>query len=270
MPLRSCGLRARSAAACRSAAIRSARGGNLHRPELIQRLPAGVVQQQMDVEVRVQHIGPWVIGDPGNDRFEVPVGLPQGAELVRLAMRPLEPLDALLQLDKGLDVSQARAAHDFPLRVIQYHVQRHRDLFGNLLLHRNGVFLAAVEVFRPQVKAVGRAHQLRGDTQALAGPAHRALDDVRHAHPRRDVLHRQVLPLEMERGGARGDQQLQQLRQRVQDFLGQAVGEVLVVGAAAQRGERQHGDGAERFRARRVPAVRALQRRGAGAPGKRS
>src|SRR3546814_18438640 len=52
-----------------------------------------------------------------------------------------------------------------------------------------------------------------------------------------------LLALEVERRRARGHLELRQLGQQVEDLLGDAVAEVLVLGVAAHVDERQHGDG---------------------------
>src|SRR3546814_13441887 len=49
-----------------------------------------------------------------------------------------------------------------------------------------------------------------------------------------------LLALEHERGGARRDLELRQLRQQVEDFLGDAVAEIFVLGVAAHVDEWQH------------------------------
>ena len=52
------------------------------------------------------------------------------------------------------------------------------DRRGNLVLHSEHVIERAIVGLRPQMRAVGRANQLRGDSDAIAGLSHRAFQHV--------------------------------------------------------------------------------------------
>ncbi len=90
------------------------------------------------------------------------------------------------------------------------------------------------------MKAVTGPYQLRGNAQAITRPSHGPFNDVLHAQFIRDLRNRrQVVAFEHERRGPCRDQQFGQLRQRVENLLGQPVGEVLVIRAITHRNERQ-------------------------------
>ena len=95
---------------------------------------------------------------------------------------------------------------------------------------------------RPDVLAVRRAHQLHTDAQHVAALAHAAQQHVGHAELGGDRAHVFVLALERECRRARDDPQVAAARQAIDQFLRQAVGEILLVALLAQVGERQHGD----------------------------
>ena len=84
--------------------------------------------------------------------------------------------------------------------------------------------------------------QLRRDPHRVARLAHRAFQHVRHVQRARDLRNARLLAFERERRGARRHLQLRNLRQQVQQFLRDAVGEVLLVLPRRHVHERQHGD----------------------------
>jgi hypothetical protein len=109
------------------------------------------------------------------------------------------------------------------------------------------------------VEAIGGANQLRGDARALAGTAHAALQHRVHAKLLADAAQVLVLALELERRGAPDHLHAVDARERVQDLLGQAVGEELVLRIVGHVDEGQHGDRLERARLGRW--LRGLRRR---------
>ena len=78
-----------------------------------------------------------------------------------------------------------------------------------------------------------------------------------HAELLPDVAEVLVPPLEGEGGGSTGDPQPLDVRERVQDFLGDPVGEVLLVPRRAHVRERQHGDRRSPSRRRAASGARA-------------
>jgi hypothetical protein len=109
----------------------------------------------------------------------------------------------------------------------------------------------------------GRVDELRGDPDPASGLADATLEHVAHAEALADLADIDVLALEREGRVAGDDEELRELRQRGDDVLGNAVGEILLFGIAAHVGERQHGD-------RRTGGFDRRGRGGAGrAPGVR-
>ena len=126
----------------------------------------------------------------------------------------------------------------------------------DLVLHVEDVFELAVVPLGPQLIAVRRVDELRGDAHARARLAHAALEHVPHLQALRDLADLDRLALERERGRARGDVKSFDLGQRVDDLFGEAVAEVLVLGIGAHVRERQDGDGRRFFDgARPTPAA---------------
>ena len=95
----------------------------------------------------------------------------------------------------------------------------------------------SVHSCRPRV-----IEQLRRDAQPIARFAHAALQHVTHAQHGADPVDARVAALE--RKGARppDDVQLAEPRQGVQDLLGDAVAEVVVVGIVADVDKGEHRD----------------------------
>ena len=90
------------------------------------------------------------------------------------------------------------------------------------------------------MRAVCRVDQLGGDAHAVAGFAHRALEDVANAKLAADLLHADRLALERETRIAGDDEEPTDARERGDDLLDHAVGEILLLRVAAQIGEGQH------------------------------
>ena len=78
----------------------------------------------------------------------------------------------------------------------------------------------------------------------LPDAPHRALEHRGDAEPRAQIAHVLAQPLEREHRGARGDVEPLDLGERVDQLVGDAVAEVLVLGIGARVDERQHRDGA--------------------------
>ena len=116
------------------------------------------------------------------------------------------------------------------------------DRRGDLVLHREDVLDHAVVAVGPELVAVGGIHQLHRNAQAGARASQRSFKhggNTQLGTHRTQVL---VLPLEGERRTATGDAQPGNLRERIENLLGHAIGEHLVVGVAAQAREREDGE----------------------------
>ena len=113
----------------------------------------------------------------------------------------------------------------------------------DLVLDRKDVVEAAIVCCRPQVRVRAGVDELRGDAHPVAGLPHRTLEHVRDIELLGDLADLQVLASEGERRGARDHPQFGNVRQQVQELLGDAVGKVLVVRIAAHVDEWQYNDG---------------------------
>ena len=116
------------------------------------------------------------------------------------------------------------------------------DVLGNFVLNGEEILEIAVVAFGPDMVAGRGLDELGGDPDALAGLAHAAFDDIAHPQfpPNFGDVHR--LPLEHERGVARDNEQATAAAQLGDDVLGDAIGEILLLGIARHVGEWQHGD----------------------------
>ena len=117
------------------------------------------------------------------------------------------------------------------------------DAFRDLVLQFEDVVERAFEALRPEMRAGRGVDQLPGDAHPVAGLAHAAFQHVAHAKLAADLLHVHGPALVGEARIARDDEQPADARQRGDDVLDHAVGEIFLLGVAAQVLERQDGDG---------------------------
>ncbi|MNH13329.1 hypothetical protein D3C79_728970 [compost metagenome] len=92
------------------------------------------------------------------------------------------------------------------------------------------------------MRAAAGINQLAGDTHLVAGLAHAAFKHVAHTQLLADTLHVHRPALVGKTGVAGDDEQPAQARQGSNDVFDHAVGEVVLLGVAAEVVERQHGD----------------------------
>jgi hypothetical protein len=116
------------------------------------------------------------------------------------------------------------------LRREQLEAERRDHGFGDLVLHREHVGELAVVGLRPEVVAVGGIDEPGGDAHLVAGLAHAAFEQRSDVELLADAPHILVLSFEGEGRRARGDVQPRHLGEQVEQLLGEAVGEVLLVG----------------------------------------
>ena len=90
--------------------------------------------------------------------------------------------------------------------------------------------------------SVLRVDQLAGDPHPIARPADAALEDVAHAELAADLLDVDGFALVGKGAVASDDEQRLEARQRSDNVLHDAVGEIFLVGIATHVLERQHGD----------------------------
>ena len=129
------------------------------------------------------------------------------------------------------------------LRGVKLRLDGGDDGLGDLVLHGEHVGEVAVVALGPEMAAGGDVVELRGDAHAVAALADAAFEHVAHAELVGDLLQVNGLALVDERGVARDHEEPAQLRQRGDDVLADAVGEILLLRIAAHVGEGQHRDG---------------------------
>ena len=111
----------------------------------------------------------------------------------------------------------------------------------DLVLHREEIADVAVVAAGPELLAGLRRDQLGGDADLGSGAPHRTLDQIGGVDLPRDQAGADVVALEGE-GRVAAQHAIEGLqRQRVDQILGQAVGEIFVLGVA-EIGEGQHAD----------------------------
>jgi hypothetical protein len=99
-------------------------------------------------------------------------------------------------------------------------LQRLGDRAGDLVLDGEDALQLAVVGLRPEMESVLDVDQLRGDAQGVSLAAHRAFQERVHAQVGADLLHGRSRPAQREGRGAGGDAQAVDVRQRVDQLLG--------------------------------------------------
>ena len=186
------------------------------------------------------------VGDAGPGQRIAGVELdcrPKQVEPGRDARSP--PIDqrAALQIELiRLDIRRRLFDQPIVFATGEGHPQSLGDRLRNLILHVEDVFQLTVVPLRPQLKAIGHVAQLHGDAHAIPGSPHAAFEHRRHVQLLADGPKVVALALEGERRRARGDPQTLERRQSVENFLGDAVAEPVLILRGAHVGEGQHGD----------------------------
>ncbi len=135
------------------------------------------------------------------------------------------------------------------------------DREGDLGLQCNDVLEFTIEVFRPDVVAGDGIDQLGRHPHASLRLANTAFKDRTHVEFSADRGYVDIGAFEGEGRSPRGNLELDDLGQRLQQLFREAVGEVLVFGIAAHVGKREH-----RNRMRRRVKRRGGLLSGSGAP----
>ena len=159
-------------------------------------------------------------------------------------------------LPRDAPVVRQRAHHQVPrvhavrrlalraeiFRGVKLRLDRGHDRLGDLVLHGEHVGETAVVTLGPQMAVGVDVVELRGDAHAIADLAHAAFEHVAHAEVGGDLPQVYRFALVHERRVARDDEEPAQLRQRRDDVLADAVGEIFLFGIAAHVGEWEHRD----------------------------
>ena len=142
----------------------------------------------------------------------------------------------------GVDAVRLLARGAKPFLGIEMRLDRGDDLLGDVVLDGEDVLQLAVVFLGPDVLAGLGVDQLAGDADAPARRPDAALQHVAHAEFAGDLPHVHGFALVDEGRVAGDDEQPAQARERRDDVLGDAVGEVILLGIAAHVGEWQDGD----------------------------
>ena len=142
----------------------------------------------------------------------------------------------------GVEVLGPLDARALVLEVLQLRHDGGGDAVGDLVLYVEDVLQLAVEALGPDVVVGVGVDELRRDPQAVAGLSHAAFQDVAGPQLPGDLADPGVLVFEREAGVAGHHGKRAPVRQSGDDVLGQAVGEVLLLGVAAHVLERQDSD----------------------------
>jgi hypothetical protein len=124
----------------------------------------------------------------------------------------------------------------------QRDLEPQHDSRGDLVLHGEDVVERAIVGFRQKVRVGACIDELHRDAQPVARLAHRAFEDVRNVEPFRDLDDVDVFALERECRRARSHVQRGNLREQIQQFLGQPVGHVSLILVRGHVDEGQYGD----------------------------
>jgi hypothetical protein len=112
----------------------------------------------------------------------------------------------------------------------------------DIVLQRKDVVHRAVVGLRPQLKAVLRFNELHADANAIAAFSHTTFEHRGNAQDSPNVFNGGLLTFETERRSSRRDAQSVDLREHVEEFIREAVGEIFVICRRASIGEGEHGN----------------------------
>ena len=158
------------------------------------------------------------------------------------AVATVEGIGGLQVQRIGFGIAGAGMDQTLGLLALQHDLQLVGDRTRDAFLQVEDVVEITVVGFRPLVVTVAGPDQLGGDAHAVALLADRTFQNVRHAQCLTDIGEVLVSPLEVKRRGTTGDLQPIDLGQRVEDFLADAVGEVLLILLRAHVDEGEHGN----------------------------
>src|SRR5262245_38766381 len=114
------------------------------------------------------------------------------------------------------------------------------DAAGDFVLHAEDVAKSTIVALGPVVPTSRRIHELRANAKPISGAAHATFQHITHAELARDLLHinRAVL---VDKGGIAGnDEQPADAGEAGGQVLGDSIGEVFLIGIAADICEGEH------------------------------
>ena len=113
-------------------------------------------------------------------------------------------------------------------------------------LQRQNITQVTIVGLRPEMEARHCAVELRGDANLISRAPHAPFQDRRHVQLVAHSGNVRMFALKRERRSARGDLQLINSSQRVQQLFREPVGEILLIRIPTHIDERQHRDGMRR------------------------
>jgi hypothetical protein len=135
-------------------------------------------------------------------------------------------------------VSLRVSSRELDQRILRRTLQTGRQLFHNLpddfILHRKDVALCPIVLLGPELTTIGSLHQLQGDAHSPAGFAYRTLQDGVDLQPARHLAHIDSLSLELKDRRSGDHPQSIETGKRVDEFVGEAVGKIVLFAARTQ------------------------------------
>jgi hypothetical protein len=138
------------------------------------------------------------------------------------------------------------------------HLEGLDHALGDVVLDLQDVGRGPIVALRREGEPPSHVGHLDRHPQAISRPPHASLEDRAHAETLPDLPNVEGGALELERGRSRGHAQAAQAHERVDQLVGQAVAEVLLVPLRAEVGEGKDG---QRVDGRRFVYVRVDDRR---------
>jgi hypothetical protein len=124
----------------------------------------------------------------------------------------------------------------------QRHAQLIGDRFRDLLLQREDAPQLAIVGLGPTLTPISGLHERNADAHAIPCFPHAPFQQMRHPESAADCARILRPAFKPERRSAPDDAQLADLRERVDQLLGESIGEILLRGISASVHERQHRD----------------------------
>jgi hypothetical protein len=124
----------------------------------------------------------------------------------------------------------------------ELHAERVGDAGDGLDLQGAELPALALEPVRPDMRAGLGRNELRVDRDRLADAPHAPFERVAHVEVAAELLCVDRLALIGERGLVRDHEAAGQMREVGGEIVGEAVGEIILLGVAAEVGERQDDD----------------------------
>lgn len=113
---------------------------------------------------------------------------------------------------------------------------------GDLLLQHEHVVHLTVVALRPEVEAIACVNQLHGDAEPVARLSYAAFENCLHVELLADAPNVLRQPLELKGRCPRGHPQAGQGPQRVDQFVGDTLAQIVLVLLGTHVGKGQHGD----------------------------